>query len=326
MNTIKTHLKNFALCLLALVLTSGIAEAQLSEKGNCPPLKVETIDTAKLENSLWFLCNFNFYTENPAEDNNFSSRVFQVAKDSIMLGYHSYRGKDMEKAFQSFIPSGRLMAFPRKDLRWQLYLNNLLDYNADGKIVRLNDSIFTVANSYDIVLCKDGEYAFRYKNLIPEKKRNDFLYVLRNSTVELEQRFICKGMDATNYTIVLMPCFPQDSLCRDTLPLNAPKAEFMFAERPFCIRFNEWCRENIRIPDGYTGNIVKGWFHVEFFINKYGYLNTFNIVRGLDSQLDAYLVEKMKEFPRLLPAKDRDGNDALYKATGGHYSMYIPIE
>ena len=64
---------------------------------------------------------------------------------------------------------------------------------------------------------------------------------------------------------------------------------------------------------------------MEFYINKYGYLNTFKIVRGLDSQLDAYLVEKMKEFPRILPAKDKDGNDVLYMASG-RYSMYIPIE
>jgi hypothetical protein len=57
----------------------------------------------------------------------------------------------------------------------------------------------------------------------------------------------------------------------------------------------------------------------------YGYLNTFSIIRGLDEELDSYLTQKIKDFPRILPAKDKNGNNILYKATG-RFSMYIPIE
>lgn len=129
----------------------------------------------------------------------------------------------------------------------------------------------------------------------------------------------------TNSEVKLMPCFPQDSLNRDTVFLQAISNVLSFQERAFCVRFMEWCKDNVKIPEGYSGNIVKGYFHVEFYINMYGYLNTFSIIRGLDEELDSYLTQKIKDFPRILPAKDKNGNNILYKATG-RFSMYIPIE
>ena len=311
----------------ALFLSGQNIYAQLSERGKLPPVKVENIDAEKVEGT-WFLSHFNFYTENPEQDNNFSCIVYRITKDSISTCYHSYRGKDIDKVFFSFIPVFR-GSYSRKELRADTpiaYTNNFYDFKSSYRYIRLNDSLLTIADQYDIVTCKDGEYAFRYKKLIPEKKRSDFLFAIKNSTVDVEDRFKCKGgIDMTNSEVKLMPCFPQDSLNRDTIFLQAISNVLSFQERAFCVRFMEWCKDNVKIPEGYSGNIVKGYFHVEFYINMYGYLNTFSIIRGLDEELDSYLTQKIKDFPRILPAKDKNGNNILYKATG-RFSKYIPIE
>lgn len=82
----------------ALFLSGQNIYAQLSERGKLPPVKVENIDAEKVEGT-WYLSHFNFYTENPEQDNNFSCIVYRITKDSISTCYHSYRGKDIDKVF-----------------------------------------------------------------------------------------------------------------------------------------------------------------------------------------------------------------------------------
>ena len=63
--------------------------------------------------------------------------------------------------------------------------------------------------------------------------------------------------------------------------------------------------KNIKYPEEAQKKGIKGRVVVQFIVNTDGHLSDFEILRGVDPQLDAEALRVVKSMPKWTPGKDK---------------------
>lgn len=258
------------------------------------PIKFERTSNNPLINDGW-VNNMCFFSKNNSHLFNAVSYIKQ--KNDSLLNFifiHKSENKLDKNLLKKFVKETKPLIFN--------------SFSSKGEeIIFISDSLLAIADTNDIVTCKNGKYAYNYYFYVSEKCIEDTIFTKKYST----QNYLKDSSFSTNSF-----SFNEDRHIKNLSSINTQLLNRYNLLKKWLIE-----KEN-NISRQYKGEIIKGKIAIYINYNKNGTVANCGIIRGFDSQTNAFILKFLEDLPNLEPIY----NDAGVATNFSFDTIYITIK